>query len=278
MLPILLALVFVAIISFVVIAGRPDEFLVSRSTKISAPAEKVFPHINDLHAWESWSPWAKLYPNAKNSFSGAASGFGSAMSWDGNKKVGTGKMTITDSRANEFVRLKVEFIRPFAATNTAKFTFKPDGDQTAVTWNMTGKNNFFFKLFGLFLIPTFFVSLIAGIFGPTIGFIANAWQSVLEYISNAQHLKNFVIWNMASLSNVTGNDLLIFCTVVIVCFVACLFLIKPLNALLLGDEQAYLLGINISVLKNIVLVLEKLKSTAKVKRAKEIFVFTNIIF
>jgi hypothetical protein len=151
MLPILLALAFIAIIFFVVIAGRPDEFVVSRFTKISASPEKVFPHVNDLHAWESWSPWAKLDPNAKNSFSGAASGVGSAMSWDGNKKVGVGKMTITDSRANEFVRLKLEFIRPFAATNTAEFNFNPDGSQTDVTWSMTGKNNFFFKVFGLFV-------------------------------------------------------------------------------------------------------------------------------
>jgi iron complex transport system permease protein len=96
--------------------------------------------------------------------------------------------------------------------------------------------------------------------GMMIGFIAGAWQSVLEYLSNAQHLKNFVIWNMASLSNVTGSDLVIFCAVVFACFAACLFLIKPLNALLLGDEQAYLLGINISLLKNVLLVLTALLS------------------
>lgn len=96
--------------------------------------------------------------------------------------------------------------------------------------------------------------------GMMIGFIAGAWQSVLEYLANAQHLKNFVIWNMASLSNVTDNNLTIFFCVVVVCFVACLFLIKPLNALLLGDEQAYLLGVNISVVKNSVLVLTALLS------------------
>jgi len=96
--------------------------------------------------------------------------------------------------------------------------------------------------------------------GMMIGFIAGAWQSVLEYLSNAQHLKNFVIWNMASLSNVTGSDLVIFCSTVFTCFAACLFLIKPLNALLLGDEKAYLLGINISVLKNVLLVLTALLS------------------
>lgn len=96
--------------------------------------------------------------------------------------------------------------------------------------------------------------------GMMIGFIAGAWQSVLEYIANAQHLKNFIIWNMASLSNVTNADLIIFFSVITICFTACLFLIKPLNALLLGDEQAYLLGVNISALKNTVLILTALLS------------------
>jgi iron complex transport system permease protein len=96
--------------------------------------------------------------------------------------------------------------------------------------------------------------------GMMIGFIAGAWQSVLEYVANAQHLKNFVIWNMASLSSVTDTNLIIFFSIIVICFVACLFLIKPLNALLLGDDQAYLLGINIKVLKNMVLVLTAILS------------------
>jgi polyketide cyclase/dehydrase/lipid transport protein len=151
MLPILLALVFIAIIFFVVIAGRPDEFVVLRSIKISAPPGKVFPHVNDLHKWQAWSPWAKLDPKAKNSFAGADSGTGAAMSWDGNKKIGAGRMTITGSEANELIRFKLEFIRPFQATDSAEFTFKPEDHQTVVTWSMTGKNNFFFKVFGLLI-------------------------------------------------------------------------------------------------------------------------------
>ena len=151
MLPIILAIMFIAAILFVVIAGRPDEFTVSRSAKISAPPEKVFPHVNNLRAWEAWSPWARLDPNAKSSFAGADSGAGAAMSWDGNKKVGAGRMTITQSNANELIRIALEFIRPFKAANTAEFTFKPEGGQTLVTWSMSGKNNLFFKAFGLFI-------------------------------------------------------------------------------------------------------------------------------
>ena len=151
MLPILLALAFIAIIFFIIIAGRPDEFVVSRSTIISAPPEKVFPHVNDLHAWEAWSPWAKMDTNAKNAYEGAASGVGAAMSWDGNKKVGAGRMTIIESAPSGLIRLKLEFLKPFRATNTAEFIFQPEGGQTIVTWSMSGRNNFFFKVFGLFM-------------------------------------------------------------------------------------------------------------------------------
>jgi hypothetical protein len=150
MLPLLLAFAFIALIFIVVIAGRPDEFVVSRSATISAPSEKVFPHVNDLHRWEAWSPWAKLDPNAKHSFSGADSGAGAAMAWDGNKKVGAGKMTITDSRPGEFIGFRLEFIRPFQATNLAEFHFKSESGRSVVTWTMTGQSNLFFKIFGLF--------------------------------------------------------------------------------------------------------------------------------
>ena len=81
MLPILLALAIVVILLIVFVAGQPDEFKLVREAKISAPREKIFPHVNDLRAWEAWSPWAKLDPNAKNSFDGPASGVGAAMAW-----------------------------------------------------------------------------------------------------------------------------------------------------------------------------------------------------
>jgi polyketide cyclase/dehydrase/lipid transport protein len=151
MLPILLALVFIAIIFFVVIAGRPDEFIVSRSGKISAPPAIVFAQVNDFHKWQAWSPWAKMDPACKNTYDGTSAGVGAGFAWDGNKKVGAGRITILESRSSDLIRIKLEFLKPFKATNTAEFTFKPEGNQTFVTWSMTGKNNFFLKAFGLFM-------------------------------------------------------------------------------------------------------------------------------
>jgi hypothetical protein len=51
----------------------------------------------------------------------------------------------------DFVRIKLEFIKPFAATHTAQFTFRPEGDRTVVTWSMFGEKNLLAKVIGLFM-------------------------------------------------------------------------------------------------------------------------------
>ena len=151
MIPILLALAFIALVFIIVLVGQPDEFKMSRSTTISASPDKIFPHVNDLHKWETWSPWAKLDPNAKSTFEGPTAGVGSSMAWDGNNKVGSGKMTITDNKPGETIRFRLDFLKPMQATNTAEFTFKPEGGHTCVNWSMSGKNSLAGKVFGLFM-------------------------------------------------------------------------------------------------------------------------------
>jgi len=149
MLPILFALAIIVLLFIVVIAGQPGEFKLTRSTSIAAPPEKVFPHVNDFHKWEAWSPWAKLDPACKNTFEGAAAGTGAIFNWSGNKKVGEGWMTIVESLASNVIRINLEFFKPFKATNTAEFIFRPEGNQTVVTWSMVGKNNFMGRIFSL---------------------------------------------------------------------------------------------------------------------------------
>ncbi len=146
---IVIAVIIVAVV--VVVSMQPATFSVSRSATLPAPPAAVFAQVNDLHLWEAWSPWAKMDPNAKSTFSGAPAGDGASMAWAGNKNVGEGRMTITASRPNEAIRLKLEFFKPFKATNSAEFTFKPEGNGTLVTWTMSGNNNFMGKLFGLLM-------------------------------------------------------------------------------------------------------------------------------
>jgi hypothetical protein len=151
MLPVIAALVLVAIVLFVLIAGKPDSFVVTRSGKLSAPPEKVFPLVNELKNWDAWSPWAKLDPNCKMTYSGPEAGVNASYTWAGNKRVGEGKLTITESAPSHLIRLRLEFLKPFAANYTAEFKFAAEGGATLVTWSMTGRNNFFFKVFGLFM-------------------------------------------------------------------------------------------------------------------------------
>jgi Polyketide cyclase / dehydrase and lipid transport len=137
------------VLLLIVVALRPADFRISRRTTIAAPATAVFPHVNDLSKWRAWSPWEKLDPDLKRTYEGPAAGQGASYAWAGNSKVGEGRMTITDSRPSDLVRLRLEFIKPFQATNTAEFTFEPDGKGTLVTWSMSGCNSFTGKLFSL---------------------------------------------------------------------------------------------------------------------------------
>jgi len=149
-----IALIIAAVVIIglaIVIATRPAQFRVTRSATMSAPPQRVFEHVNDLHKWDAWSPWAKLDPNAKNAFSGAESGAGATMSWAGNSKVGEGTMTITESVPSERIRMRLEFLRPMKAVNDTEFTFTPEADSTRVTWTMSGTNNFVGKAFSLFV-------------------------------------------------------------------------------------------------------------------------------
>ncbi len=148
---ILIGLAAVVIVFLIAVAMGPAEFRITRSATISAPAAAVFENINDLHKWEAWSPWAKMDPTAKNTFTGSAAGTGAVMSWAGNNKVGEGRMTITESKAGELIRIKLEFFKPFKAVNTAEFVFKAEGGQTVVTWSMFGPNTFVGKVIGLIM-------------------------------------------------------------------------------------------------------------------------------
>ncbi len=148
---ILLDLLALIVILVIVIALQPSEYRVARSLPMVAPPADVFAQVNDFHRWDAWSPWAKLDPNMKTTFSGETSGKGAAYSWVGNKDVGEGRMTIIESRPNDLVRVNLEFLKPFASTALTDFTFKPQGDKTLVTWTMTGHNNFIGKAFCLFM-------------------------------------------------------------------------------------------------------------------------------
>jgi hypothetical protein len=146
MLPyILIAVAVIVLLIVVVIAARPGEFRVSRSLAMNAPPSAPFAQVNELKRWSVWSPWEKVDPDMKKTYEGPPAGVGATMRWDGDKNIGAGSLTIVESKSGEVIRIRLEFLRPFKATNAAAFTFEPRGRQTLVTWTMTGTHNFMGK-------------------------------------------------------------------------------------------------------------------------------------
>ena len=147
-----IALVVILLIAALLIyaATRPNSFRIQRSTSIKAPPEKIFPLINDFEGWRSWSPWEKLDPALKRSYSGPKSGKGAVYAWEGNKDVGHGRMEIDDSSAPSRIVIKLDFLKPFEAHNVAEYTLAKQGDVTNVTWAMYGPSPYLAKLFGVF--------------------------------------------------------------------------------------------------------------------------------
>jgi len=145
-------LVIVVLIAAILVfaATRADTFRVQRSAVINAPSDKIFPLINDFHNWATWSPYEKLDPAMKRTLGGPASGKGATYAWEGNGKAGQGRMEIIESTPTSRVVIKLDFLKPFEAHNTAEFTLQPQGDTTRVTWAMYGPAPFIAKLMGLF--------------------------------------------------------------------------------------------------------------------------------
>jgi hypothetical protein len=144
-----LVLVVVAFVLFV--ATRPAAFRVERSAVVAAPASAVFAQLDDFHNWPAWSPWEHLDPAMTKSMSGAASGTGAVYEWNGNDKVGQGRMIITDTKPDQEVAIRLEFMKPFRATNVTTFALTPVSAGTQVTWSMEGRNNFVGKAMCLFM-------------------------------------------------------------------------------------------------------------------------------
>ena len=145
----LLVVLIVAVLLYA--ATRPNSFLVQRSTRINAPPQAVWPLLTDFHRWPEWSPWEKLDPAMQRTHSGNAQGVGAIYEWNGNNKVGAGRMEITNAEAHSKVNMKLDFLRPFKSSNVAEYTLANQGGATEVTWTMSGPATFITKLMGVFV-------------------------------------------------------------------------------------------------------------------------------
>ena len=144
----------IAIAAVLILAStKPDSFTVQRSAVMQAPAERIFPLINDFQEWAKWSPWENKDPAMKRSFSGPGSGKGAVYAWDGNKNVGSGRMEILDASPPSKITIKLDFFKPFEGHNTAEFNFVPErgASATNVIWVMRGPSPFMSKVMQVFM-------------------------------------------------------------------------------------------------------------------------------
>ena len=146
----------IAIVIVLILAStKPATFSIRRSAVMQAPAEAVFPLINNFHQWAKWSPWENKDPAMKRDYSGAESGNGAVYAWDGNKNVGSGRMEILDASPPSKITIKLDFFKPFEGHNTAEFTMLPQGGAnnggTTVTWTMHGPASFMSKVMQVFM-------------------------------------------------------------------------------------------------------------------------------
>lgn len=152
MLPIILLAIAVPVGGVLAYAAtKPKTFRVERRRRINARPETIFAFLNDFHRWPDWSPWEKLDPAMNRAHSGAPSGKGAVYDWEGNKKVGKGRMEITASKPSSALTIQLDFLKPFEAHNTTEFTLEPDGDATNVTWAMHGPATYVTKVMTVFM-------------------------------------------------------------------------------------------------------------------------------
>jgi len=148
----ILLLVLLAIVVLLVYAStRPSTFRVQRSASIKASPDKIFAIINDHRNWADWSPWDKLDPNMKKSFSEPSSGVGASYEWEGNSKAGSGRVTIIETVPPNKLVSRLEMLKPMKAENRVEFTLEQQGEDTNVTWAMAGTQNLMMKVVGLFI-------------------------------------------------------------------------------------------------------------------------------
>lgn len=147
---ILIGLVAVIAIALIAASTRPNTVHYERGIVIQAPQERIAPQVIDFRKWAAWSPWEKMEPDMKRTFSGADSGVGARYAWDAKGRAGAGSMEVLEASPTS-VKIDLRFIRPFKNECVTTFHFAPHAGGTQVRWTMDGPNLFMGKLFSLIM-------------------------------------------------------------------------------------------------------------------------------
>ncbi|MDG1728544.1 MAG: GyrI-like domain-containing protein [Algibacter sp.] len=146
----ILFLLLIAIIGLAIyIAIQPNEFEVSRTRTIKAPAAVVYDNVIDFKNWEAWSAWVEANPDMKILLSEQTKGIDGSYSWE--DKDGIGTMKTIDATPNKSIKQEMQFA-DFPSSDVI-WNFKPNKDgSTDATWTISGNDlPFGFKAFSTFM-------------------------------------------------------------------------------------------------------------------------------
>ena len=122
--------ILAALMAVFVVAGivLPGTFEVARSIEIEAPPERIFPLLNDLAAWDTWTPWGEM----ESHLDGSSAGLGARRVWD-DPRMGSGSLTITTSTPPYMVGYAVD-VEDGAIRFEGTLSIETRGGTSLVTW------------------------------------------------------------------------------------------------------------------------------------------------
>ncbi|HMC00320.1 MAG TPA: SRPBCC family protein [Flavobacteriaceae bacterium] len=145
----LLFLLLIAIIGVAIyIAVQPNEFSVTRSRTIQAPASVIYNNVIDFKNWEAWSAWVEKNPDTKIMYPELTTGVGGSYSWEDEDGIGT--MTTIDAVENQSITQHMQF-EDFPPSEVSWKFNNDESGSTDVTWSISGKDlPFMFKMYSTF--------------------------------------------------------------------------------------------------------------------------------
>ncbi len=148
----ILVVLGIAVLAFLTyVITRPAQFRYERSDIIVAPPEKVFPYLSHFKLGEQWSPYEKIDPKMRKTFSGTDGQEGAVMEFDGNKEAGSGKLEMLKILPNQSVDIRLTMLKPFYAENLVQYKLTTEPAGTRFTWTMSGQNGFLGKLISVII-------------------------------------------------------------------------------------------------------------------------------
>lgn len=128
----------------------PESYQIERTALLNAPGDIVFEQVGSFKKWEKWNPWKEKDPKLKTLFGPDDGKPGSYWLWK-SSTAGEGRMTSSKIEDQKQISYTVSFEKPYKTEAEGYLKLEPEGQNTRVTWVMTGRNPFHLRWMNLLL-------------------------------------------------------------------------------------------------------------------------------